>query len=91
MSPAMSDLPNFKEVTAIPPKDNYGRGRGAYSGLSAKIRSLLPDSGFEFDRPEKKQEQSLRSLVCAISRSNGCEYTVRISNDRQTIGVYRVK
>jgi len=80
-----------KEVSAIPPKAPTGRYRGSYSGLSYRIRSLQTGSGFEFPTPDKLGERSLRSMVANIGRGNGCEYSVRLSNNRETIGVYRLK
>lgn len=80
-----------RDVSVIPPKAPTGRCRGSYSGLSYKVRSLQVGQGFEFETPDKLGERSLRSMVAAIGRGNGCEYSVRLSNNRSTIGVYRLK
>lgn len=81
----------IRDVSSVPQKRFPGRCRGAYSGLSSKIRALQTGSGFEFPAPDKLKERSLRSLVSSISRSTGCEYSVRLSFDRETIGVYRIQ
>lgn len=84
------ELPEVKDVSTIPPKQT-GRSSGTYAGFSLKIRELPVGGGFEFDRPDKEKERSLRSLVSSIGRVTGMEFTVRLSNQRKTIGVYRVK
>jgi len=81
----------IRDVSSVPPTRHRGRCRGAYSGLSSKIRALQTGSGFEFPAPDKMKERSLRSLASSISKSTGCEFSVRLSSDRETIGVYRVK
>ena len=90
---AMNPEDEFRitRTETIPPCNTAGRRRGTYSGLSATIRALETGKGFEMDAPDKAKERSLRSMVCAISITNGCHYTVRLSNNRQTIGVYRLK
>ena len=82
---------NIKRTDVIPPCNVSGRPRGTYSGLSGTVRALEVGKGFELEAPTKEKERSLRSMVCSISYSNGCRYTVRLSNNRQTIGVYRTK
>jgi len=90
MSTAHLESIPYRLVTVIPPKRPTGRTRGVYSGLSARIRALKVGEGMELDTPNKAGERSLRSLVASIGKTTGCELSVRLSDDRSHIGVYRL-
>lgn len=93
MNSAFSEINDLDvvEVSSIPSEAPRGRCLGAYSGLSSRIRALQTGSGLEFPAPDKAKERSLRSLAASIGKSTGCYYTVRLSANRATIGVYRLR